>query len=98
MRPLSPWSRRAAAPRPASHATPASAPAHPLPVSAKPTSIGSQPPRLCMLSTPSVGRSTQTCLVLDPFRHDLVQDVRAADAVAHGRLLYRAMVRVPDSG
>src|SRR4051812_26243285 len=32
-RPLSPWSRRLAAPPPASHATPVSAPAQPLPVS-----------------------------------------------------------------
>src|SRR3954469_20246695 len=44
MRPLSPWSRQAPAPSPASHAIPASAPAHPRSVSPKPTSIGSQPP------------------------------------------------------
>src|SRR3954468_21382301 len=44
MRPLSPWSRRAPAPPPTSHAIPASAPARPLSVSPKPTSIGSQPP------------------------------------------------------
>src|SRR4051794_5199333 len=44
MRPLSPWSRPAPAPSPASHAIPASAPAHPRSVSPKPTSIGSPPP------------------------------------------------------
>src|SRR3954447_720442 len=51
MRPLSPWSRRAPAPPPASHAIPALPPARPRSVSPKPTSIGSQPPRVCMLSS-----------------------------------------------
>src|SRR3954447_741953 len=44
MRPLSRSSRPAPAPLSASHAIPASAPARPLSVSPKPTSIGSQPP------------------------------------------------------
>src|SRR3954447_17172925 len=48
-RPLSRSSRRLEAPPPASHATPASAPAHPLSVSPKPNSTGSQPPWICML-------------------------------------------------
>src|SRR4051812_47277602 len=42
-KPLSPWSRRAPAPSPASHATPASTPSHPLPVSLEPTRKGTSP-------------------------------------------------------
>src|SRR3954470_5260686 len=99
MRPLSPWSRQAPAPSPASHAIPASAPAHPRSVSPKPTSIGSPPPTdlhalvvrvLLQQGTPVAPNLRWRCAALVGLPLHQLDGRRGAHGKAAGRLPDRA--------
>src|SRR3954454_9760104 len=78
--PLSPWSRRAPAPPPASHATPASTPSHPLPVSLEPTRKGTSPHGFAC--SRRVSASAKTASALSRVRRRSAQIARTAAGVA----------------
>src|SRR3954465_6332936 len=87
MRPLSPWSRRAPAPPPASHATPASAPAHPLPVSLELTRKGTSPHGFaCSLTWLAAYAHLRGRALTDGLVELLVETVHAIGARAERRV------------